>query len=240
MHPSALNNAKDFFGTYSNYLPKYDPIRVVEIGSQDINGGLRSLCPNHFEYIGVDFQAGNGVDVVLLDPYSLPFEDDTVDIVLTSSCLEHSEMFWLVILEVLRVLKPHGLLLLNVPSQGTYHQYPVDCWRFYPDSGIALSKWGNHMGFNSRLLESYTQIGGGWGDFVAVILKNSSYVDRYPRRILDKKKDYINGRRDDYADIILNCSQSNNNETLVLFLNRLLPKALRSIIRSFYERFSTH
>ena len=65
MHPSALNNAKDFFGTYSNYLPKYDQIRVVEIGSQDINGGLRSLCPNHFEYIGVDFQAGNGSNLLM-------------------------------------------------------------------------------------------------------------------------------------------------------------------------------
>ena len=26
-------------------------------------------------------------------------------------------------------------------SNGDYHSWPVDCWRFYPDSGIALINW---------------------------------------------------------------------------------------------------
>ena len=81
---------------------------------------------------------------------------------------------------------------------------------------------------------------GGWGDFVAVLLRDSLCADRYPCRILDIKKNYINGIRDDCAEIILNRSESNNNESMILFLNRLLPKTLRLIIRSFYERLSTH
>lgn len=37
---------------------------VVEFGSHDINGGVRDLFDQAAEYIGVDSQAGPGVDVV--------------------------------------------------------------------------------------------------------------------------------------------------------------------------------
>ena len=30
------------------------------------------------------------------------------------------------------------LFYLNAPSNGEFHRYPVDCWRFYPDAGGAL------------------------------------------------------------------------------------------------------
>jgi hypothetical protein len=58
-------------------------------------------------------------------------------------------------IEIQRVLKPEGLFYLNAPSNGTYHRYPVDCWRFYPDSGVALSHWGQKNGYNTQLIESF-------------------------------------------------------------------------------------
>ena len=70
----------------------------------------------------MDFQQARGVDVVLDDPYKLPLDDASVDIVVSSSCFEHSEMFWLVFLEVMRVLKSDGLFYLNAPSAGSFHQ----------------------------------------------------------------------------------------------------------------------
>ena len=84
--------------------------------------------------------------MVLDDPYTLPFADESVDIVVSTSCLEHSEMFWLSFLEMLRVLRPTGLLYLNVSSNGNFHRYPVDCWRFYPDSGVAMVCWARRNG----------------------------------------------------------------------------------------------
>ena len=57
--------------------------------------------------------------------------------------------------EALRVLKPTGLLYINAPSNGAYHRYPVDCWRFYPDSGVALQNWGNRSGYECALLEFF-------------------------------------------------------------------------------------
>ena len=133
MHPSAKENGKRFFDTYVASLPK--TVQVIDIGSQDVNGTLRDVCPQDCNYIGLDFQEAKGVDIVLSDPYKLPFDSSSIDIAVSSSCYEHSEFFWLSFLEVMRVLKDDGLFYLNVPSDGAFHRYPVDCWRFYPDSG---------------------------------------------------------------------------------------------------------
>lgn len=195
MHPTAMSNCQSFFTAYSASFAQHQHVKVVEIGSQNVNGTLRDTCPANFEYIGVDFAQAKGVDIVLEDPYKLPFEDEAVDVVLSSSCFEHSEMFWLVFLEIMRVLKPSGLFYLNAPSTGSFHRYPVDCWRFYPDSGAALVKWAQRHGSKPTVLESYTQIAGNWQDYVAVFLKDESCAAQFSQRILDSKVDFENGQR---------------------------------------------
>lgn len=197
MHPTAMNNCKSFWSAYSQSFESMAHVKVIEIGSQDVNGSLREVCPKNFEYVGVDFVEGKGVDVVLSDPYSLPFENESADIILSSSCFEHSEMFWIVFLEILRVLKPNGLFYLNTPSNGNFHRYPVDCWRFYPDSGQALVTWARRNSINAALLESYTsnQKGDVWNDFVAVFLKDEAFIKSFPNRILDSLTDFRNGLR---------------------------------------------
>lgn len=192
MHPTAMQNVDSFYKCYSPNFRGAN-VRVVEIGSQDVNGSIRSVCPANFEYVGVDFCEAKGVDVVLQDPYSLPFETESADIFVSSSCFEHSEFFWLVFMEVMRCLKPHGLFYLSAPSTGPFHRYPVDCWRFYPDSGAALVNWGRRNGLKPALLESYTQVGGGWQDYIAVFLKDEAFAASYPARIIDTKADYENG-----------------------------------------------
>jgi len=202
MHPTAMNNGKMFFDTY---VVGRHGVLIIDIGAQDITGSLRSFCPDGegIQYVGVDFAEGNGVDVVLTDPYALPFDDETADIVISSSCLEHSEMFWLVFNEIMRILRPDGLLYLNVPSNGAFHRYPVDCWRFYPDSGNALVSWARRSGMNPALLESYVsrQLDDNWNDFVAVFVKDQAQAVNYPRRIIDTFTDFNNGWR--YGDAVI-------------------------------------
>ena len=183
-----------FFNVYAR---ETSGLTVVDIGSQDVTGSLRSACPPGNSYIGVDFVAGKGVDVIITDPYVLPFEDGSVDLIVSSSCFEHAEFFWLLFNEALRILKPEGLLYLNVPSNGAFHRFPVDCWRFYPDSGIALQNWGRRSGYNVALLESFTgrRKSDIWNDFVAVFLKDERSVAAHPVRMMDGLKLYTNGRR---------------------------------------------
>lgn len=225
MHPTAMNNGKIFFNTYSEAFKLTSIVKVLEIGSQDVNGSLRQVCPNNFEYIGVDFQEAKGVDIILEDPYSLPFDNESIDIVLSSSCFEHSEMFWLIFLEILRVLKPKGLFYLNAPSAGSFHRYPVDCWRFYPDSGKALITWAKRNGVNAQLLESYTQKGGIWQDFVGVFLKDAAYVNVFQRRILNTKNDYENGQIYGNHEL-LNTSEICQNDKKLLAISQIVSGQL--------------
>jgi SAM-dependent methyltransferase len=196
MHATAMMNGQRFFDCYGRHYSTEGQGRVIDIGSLDVNGSLRDLARGRFEYIGVDFTAGAGVDLVLSDPYRLPFPDQTADIVVSSSCFEHSEMFWLVFLEVMRILRPRGLFYLNAPSNGIFHQMPVDCWRFYPDSGVALVSWGRRNGVNAVLLEWYNSGQGsdGWNDFVAVFLRDQGHEYEFPERITDTFSDFKNAR----------------------------------------------
>ena len=230
MHASALANGELFFKTY---LGADGAGRsVVEIGSQDVNGSLRSVCPPGVEYIGVDFTAGKGVDVVLDDPYELPFDDASVDCCVSSSVFEHSEMFWVLFLEVLRVLRPEGLFYLNAPSNGLFHRYPVDCWRFYPDSGAALAEWGRRNGYRCRLLESFIgrQAREPWNDFVAVFVKDEAHRSAYPDRILARHRDFYNGITD-ASDEVLNPERRSQDE-----LFRAPTRAARRILESLRSR----
>jgi SAM-dependent methyltransferase len=179
MHPSAQKNAKLFYEHYC----KLETPTIVEIGSQNVNGSIRDYAPQKSNYIGLDFAAGKGVDVVLTDAYKYPIEDNSVDIVVSSSCFEHADFFWLSYLEAMRILKPTGLFYLNVPSTGIYHEFPVDCWRFYPDSGKALSNWGNRNNYDCVLLESYITNEEQWEDCVSIFLKDAKHKDKYESRV---------------------------------------------------------
>ena len=195
MHYTAQNFGKLFFDVYLKNKPK---LYIVEIGSLDVGGSIRQLAPDDCKYVGVDFVDGKGVDIVIQDPYKLPFEDESVDVCMSTSCFEHSEFFWLLFNEVLRILKPNGFFYLSSPSNGTFHRYPVDCWRFYPDSGVALQNWGRRSGFDVMLIESFIgkqHFKSNWNDFVAVFLKNNSIDVGIKNTIQDNIsiKQYTNG-----------------------------------------------
>ena len=193
MHDTAMEYGRQFFTAYTKNRKN---LTIVDIGAQDFNGSLRSAAPANHRYVGVDSEKGKGVDIVNEDPYSLPFEDASVDIVVSSSCFEHCEFFWLIFNECLRVLKPSGLLYINVPSNGPFHRFPQDCWRFYPDSGLALQNWGRKSGYESvTMLESFIGIQARdvWNDFVAVFVKEEKHIKDYPVRIQDTMKRYLNG-----------------------------------------------
>ena len=225
MHPSAFKTGKAFFDVYAQPLTV---ATVVDIGAQNVNGSLKAVCPTHLKYIGVDFVAGKGVDTVLDDPYTLPFDNEAVDIVVCSSCFEHAEMFWVLYLEILRILKSDGLFYLNVPSNGEFHRYPVDCWRFYPDSGRALVTWAKRNHYTPLLLESFVarQDGDLWNDFVAVFLKDESRAALYPERIVDSKTDFVNGLIANRSDFI-NPKQFQEDQEKLMGINQILSGQLK-------------
>ena len=146
----------------------------MDIGSYDVNGSYQPLLQQPgWHYTGVDLSAGPNVDLVLASPYHLPLPDASTDLIISGQAFEHIEFFWLTWLEMVRVLKPGGMIFLLAPSRGSEHRYPVDCWRFYPDSYRALASYGK-----IKILEVTTDWqphsdpgSAEWGDTVGVFRK---------------------------------------------------------------------
>lgn len=207
MHLSSKSNAELFKKTYCSDLSK---LKIIEIGSQVIENqdSLRDIFVGSSNYIGVDMVEGKGVDIFVKDPYKLPFEENIADVVLASSVLEHSEFFWLLFSEMARICRKGGYIYINAPSNGFVHRYPVDCWRFYPDSGKALEKWAKKDGHDVYLIESFisNQQNEYWNDFVSIFRKGSLEIIEleglnYHQKITDYFEDCKNIRTNDCEDL---------------------------------------
>ena len=148
MHDTAFHIGALAMNTYADLRSD----SVLEIGAQDVNGSLREHALPVTYYVGIDFDEGDGVDLIAEPGKPLPVEDDSFDLVLASSVFEHDPCFWVTFLEMCRVTKEGGYIYINAPSNGVVHRYPMDNWRFYPDFGKALVQWAHVQGFqrNSR------------------------------------------------------------------------------------------
>lgn len=193
MHDTAMIAGAAFFETYGSR----PGLEIVEIGAMDVgNGALRSAAPAHAaRYLGLDMAAGPSVDLVLTDPHSFPLPDASTDLVVSSSCMEHDDMFWLTFLEMARITRPGGHIYINTPSNGVVHRYPMDCWRFYPDSGRGLANWANRQGLPVLLLEAMTlrRKRVFWNDCVLVFRREPGPDPALPARTLaDRFPDALN------------------------------------------------
>ncbi len=106
--------------------------RVLEVGSFNVNGGVRDIVTVH---TGIDLRAGNGVDLVckaedLLQHFPLEYFDSIV----TTDTLEHVENWQACLSTIAKVVKPGGWWVCTMASMKKgRHDYPNDFWRFAPD-----------------------------------------------------------------------------------------------------------
>lgn len=108
--------------------------RVVEVGSCNVNGSLRSSVErwNPATYIGLDIQKGVGVDFICkAEDIEREFGKESFDVVISTELLEHVRDWRKVISGVKRVCKSNGIMLLTTRSYGyQYHGFPADFWRY--------------------------------------------------------------------------------------------------------------
>ena len=153
MHPSSYDKMAEFCRGYLESRRK-EPLTILDLGSCDYNGSYRPLFTHkRWRYLGVDLVAGKNVDLVLRDPYHWrELKSESADVIISGQTFEHTEFFWETILEIARVLKPHGLCCLIAPATGPEHRYPLDCWRIHADGFRAIARHA-HL----EVLEARTQ-----------------------------------------------------------------------------------
>jgi SAM-dependent methyltransferase len=169
MHYTALKSGEAFSASYG--IPNG---LVIDIGGRDVNGSLRSTFEmKGMKYVCIDMETDPSVDIVVPPGEKLPFEDGSVDLIVSTSCFEHDPCFWMTFKEMTRIIKQSGYIYINAPSSGPYHCYPGDNWRFYSDAGQALAFWSgkqiaNETIYPVKVVETFNVVGEDWNDFVSV------------------------------------------------------------------------
>jgi SAM-dependent methyltransferase len=85
--------------------------RVLEVGSLNINGGVRNLFQD-CAFIGIDCIAGKGVDVVC-PAHEYDDKPASFDVVCSTESLEHDPYASRTVATMLRLLRPGGLLFVT-------------------------------------------------------------------------------------------------------------------------------
>jgi SAM-dependent methyltransferase len=156
MHDTALMSSTLFANIYGS-LNKV----VLDIGGKNVNGSLKSFFENlGMKYICIDIEEDVSVDIVVKPGNKLPFDNGSVDLIISVSCFEHDPCFWITFKEMTRITKLGGFIYVNAPTNGMYHRYPGDNWRFYSDAGQALSYWSsfqfsNELVFPVKVIETF-------------------------------------------------------------------------------------
>jgi SAM-dependent methyltransferase len=142
MHPTSFLKIEAFYKTRVEPLAKERRVRVLDIGSK-VYAGQRSykevFTHPAVEYTGLDLEDGENVDFVPKLVYLWQeLENESFDFCISGSTFEHNPFMWITMAEIARVLHQDGLAMIVAPGRGMVHGYPVDCWRFFPESWSAL------------------------------------------------------------------------------------------------------
>lgn len=129
MHESVM----EWTGHIVDMFQLDDPlIDVLEIGSLNVNGSVRDHFKNVETYIGIDMEAGPGVDIIA-SSHNIPIADEDIDLIMCCEMLEHDSDPTATFREIGRVLRPAGAVILTARAGDFPFHHPPDYWRFTHD-----------------------------------------------------------------------------------------------------------
>lgn len=149
----------DFCTSVKALYPKhFKGVKVLDIGSLDINGNNRYLFDN-CDYTGIDIGEGKNVDVVCSGH---EFKSDTqFDVIISTECFEHDKHYEETLRNAYDLLKCGGLLLFSCaapgrPEHGTTRTSPKDSpftTDYYKNLGID----DIYEVFNNMMVTKFTE-----------------------------------------------------------------------------------
>lgn len=181
MHQSSLQLMGEFIQAYLT-----QGSTVLDIGASSDYASYRELVEaKDCSYKSLDWEKADYV-VKGYDWACVP--KASFDCVISGQAFEHDKYFWKTMANISQVMKPNALFMCIAPSKGGLHQYPVDCYRFYPDTAIVFAEllagevvdvvWNNERAVNStgrkvKHIHRY-QVDTKHGD-LGIVIKRGSY-----------------------------------------------------------------
>jgi SAM-dependent methyltransferase len=136
--PASENISHSKWNDYLTGFANHSGMEILEIGSREVTGksNWRSkLSKAH--YTGFDFYKGNNVDITG-DAHKLSTyfkKEQKFDIIFSSACFEHFAMPWVVAMEIAKLLKIGGLVIIETHFSYSSHERP---WHFFQFSDMGL------------------------------------------------------------------------------------------------------
>lgn len=154
-------------GNYISRKPIYDFLGNIacECGGVILDLGCgnmpyKPLFQNIGQYIGLDVPTAkeygyHGDDIVYYNGRDIPFDENSIDNVISIQVFEHIKDIDYTLNEVYRVLKPGGRLYCSVPMANVIHYIPYDFRRFTNYGLIDLLK---KHGFSNIRIEGSNRL----------------------------------------------------------------------------------
>jgi SAM-dependent methyltransferase len=112
--------------------------RVLDIGGADVNGSYRDIfqamdCAHEtLDWDDADYVVDG------CDWSNVPTR--AFDVVVSGQAFEHDKFFWRTLENISKAAKKRATFIFIVPSRGKFHQWPLDCYRFYPDTAYVFAE----------------------------------------------------------------------------------------------------
>jgi SAM-dependent methyltransferase len=182
------------------FFPRYIGIVYIELVMREVKSFVRGTMldigcgTRRYEsifreavdtYIGLDWPEieDRALPDVIGDAMNMPFMDTSVDVVLATELMEHLPYPHNFLMEVIRVMREDGVLILSVPFMEPIHEEPRDYYRFTPFSLRLLLE---QHGFSIRKIWNK----GGWWSVVLGSFINQSLYDWATSRDKDGHRHY--------------------------------------------------
>ena len=136
---------------------------VLDVGGCWANDSYREMVEEKgWSYTRLD------VDILAANPYNYPLEDDSFDVVLSGSTMEHIPDLHRWAKELMRLVRPAGWLIILTVNEGPEHKHPLDCWRILPD--------GMHFVLANTYKTSWINVGMDGRDTVGIARKSVDWM----------------------------------------------------------------
>ncbi len=115
-------------------------MRVLEIGPGAFPSDYQKTVKAQVQWDTLDIYDSPSLTYPKTPLYEFPIPNDSYDVVLSGQVIEHVAKIWRWMQELARVTKPGGCVITINPASWPFHEYPIDCWRIFPDGMKALSE----------------------------------------------------------------------------------------------------
>jgi SAM-dependent methyltransferase len=136
-------------------------MRILDYGCADVP--YRRFFPADAAYLAADLPGNPYATLEIAPDGTVPVEDESVDVVLSTQVLEHVIDPQSYLNECRRVLRPGGQLLLSTHGIMVYHPDPDDYWRWtcaglrriVVEAGLEVERFEGIMGLGATGLQLF-------------------------------------------------------------------------------------